>query len=394
MNDLSSLLRRHGKQLLLALVGAIAPLSVHAHVKWFSSIVDTRVSPLTPLEVISSPLFMGIGLMAAAVLFVVAHIDGRISHRSNSPMRLAVLLEQLVGEFISPILRVGVAVYFAAAVLYFRDSPIILTPELKTTAIWVPVLQVTIAVTALSRHTVLTTALGIVLLYAYGVNTYGWFHMLDYPVFIGIAAFLGVDSAHGMDKRALMLTVLRVTTGFTLLWAGVEKWLYPEWSYDLLEHDLRVLLIGFTPEFVVLGAGFVEFCLAFVLIFGRLASQIASGAFLVLMILAIPLAGVVDMIGHLPFILALFILATTRNSVGLHPQSPNGRWHALSHADFFVVSVWGSIGAYYVSHELAYSGSRPIDWTMALLASCLATLLISRILQTAPRSLSSLWGKT
>ncbi len=201
---------------------------------------------------------------------------------------------------------------------------------------------------------------------------------------------LGLGSVHGIDKRDLMLTILRVTTGFTLLWAGVEKWLYPEWAYELLEHDLHVILMGFSPEFVVLGAGFVEFCLAFVLMFGRLASQVASAVFLALMILAIPLAGMIDLIGHLPFIVVLFILAATRNTVMHEPQIPSSRLDAVSHAFSFAVSVLGSIGAYYISHELSYIDSRPIDWTMTLLASCLVALLMSRILETAPRALGPL----
>jgi len=394
MNHPLSLVCRRSKRVVLGFAGTIAPLSAHAHVKWFSTIADTRASPLTPLEAISSPLFIRVSLVAAVVMLVVALIDGRISHRSNQLIRLSALLEGRVEDFISPLLRVGVAVYFVAGVLYFHDLPIILTPELKTTAIWVPMLQLAIAATALFRRTVLMAALGIVGLYVYAVSTYGWFHMLDYPVFIGIAICLAMGSVRGVDKRDLMLTILRVTTGFTLLWAGVEKWLYPEWAYQLLEHDLHVILMGFSPEFVVLGAGFVEFCLAFVLMSGRFASQVASAVFLTMMILAIPLAGTIDLIGHLPFIVVLLILATTRNSVVHDRQMPVSRMDAISHAFSFGVTILGSIGAYYISHEFAYTGSRPINWTMTLLASCLVALLMSRILETAPRSLTTLRSKS
>nr|MBA2409700.1 hypothetical protein [Gammaproteobacteria bacterium] len=187
MNHPLSLVCRRGKRFVLGFAGAIAPLSAHAHVKWFSTIADTRASPLTPLEAISSPLFIRVSLIAAVVMLAVALIDGRVSRRTNPLMHLATLLDRRVDDFISPLLRFGVAIYFVAGVWYFHDSPIILTPELKTTAIWVPMLQLAILVTVLFRRTVVMAALGIVVLYAYAVNNYGWFHMLDYPVFIGIA---------------------------------------------------------------------------------------------------------------------------------------------------------------------------------------------------------------
>jgi hypothetical protein len=394
MSVLSNSIRRYGKKLPLFFVWAMTPLSAQAHVKWFSTVSDTRASPLTPLEVISSPLFIRVSLLAAAVILAVALVDGLVSQRANYLFRLAASFEQRVNGVISPLLRFGVAIYFAVGVLYFRDSPIILTPELKTTAVWVPVLQLAIAAAALSRRTVMMAGLGIVLLYAYAVSTYGWFHMLDYPVFIGIAVCLAMGADYRMDQRDFMLSILRVTTGFTLLWAGVEKWLYPAWCYDLLEHDLHAILMGFSPEFFVLAAGFVEFCLAFVLMSGRLASQVASAVLLTMMILAVPLAGTIDLIGHLPFILVLAILAATRNAVSHDPKTASSRLDAISHAFSFGVSVLGSIGAYYISHELAYTASRRIDWTMALLASCLVALLMSRIVETAPRSLSTLRSRS
>ena len=51
----------------------------------------------------------------------------------------------------------------------------------------------------------------------------------------------------------------------TLMWASVEKWAYPEWSFPLFA-DHPAMSLGFTPEFFMRSAGSVEFALAFALI--------------------------------------------------------------------------------------------------------------------------------
>lgn len=269
--------------------------------------------------------------------------------------------------------------YFAAAVLYFYGSPIILTPEIKTTAVWVPVLQLAIAATLLFRRTVALGASGIVVLYVYATSVYGWFHMLDYPIFLGMAAFLISESIYGSEKRALMLTILRVTTGVTFLWGGLEKWLYPAWTDDILEHHLRVVMMGLSPDFFTLSAGFVEVCLSYVMIFGRLASQVAAAVFFMLVVLAVQLVGSLDLVGHIPFMVALFILATTRNKVRYEPQVPHEPRDALRQTARFVVTVSGAIWIYYLCHELAYGDLYPMDWITTLFAILFVLLVISRI---------------
>jgi hypothetical protein len=52
--------------------------------------------------------------------------------------------------------------------------------------------------------------------------------------------------------------VLYALMGLTLLWASVEKWGYPQWTYPLLERDPS-LLMGLKPYPYMVLAGFVEF---------------------------------------------------------------------------------------------------------------------------------------
>jgi hypothetical protein len=190
----------------------------------------------------------------------------------------------------------------------------------------------------------------------------------------------------GSRGRLAGLAVLRVTVGFSLLWCGVEKWLYPDWTLELLRSDLHVLLnTGLSPTLIVMGAGFVEFGLAFLLIFGRLASQAAAAVLLSVMLAAIPVVGMLDLIGHLPILVVLIILAVTRNPIAR--RAPDCRTQRSSDrivAMTFLVSVPGTIAAYYLGHEMAYSAFARVNRTEALVAGMLLLLLLVHMARTAP----------
>ena len=376
-------------KLVLLLVGLSAALPASAHVKWFSKTANCMTAPITTLEIIALPLFWFIGAAAVAAMFATASVDLRWSQGNHLATRWAARLNDNAARFIAPLLRLGTAVYFLCVVFYFSASPIILTAELKTSAPWVPVVQLAIAATVLWRRGALLSALGIVVLYAYSASQYGLFHMLDYPFFLGLAAFLGLDAAFGRKLHAPALGILRVAVGVSLIWCGVEKWLYPGWTFELLQTDLKVLLTtGFSPDLIIMGAGFVEFCLAFLLIFGRFSSQVAAAVLLAVMISAIPVVGVIDLIGHLPILVVLVVLATTRNPLaGGAPESVES-WSAQQLALTFTVAVPGFIGAYYLSHEIAYGAIGKMHWTEIGIAALLVTVLAMRIAHTARDSLA------
>jgi hypothetical protein len=372
-------------KLVWVMAGMAVSFAAHAHVKWFSLMANCANTPVTTLEVFSSPLFAGLAIAASAIMFAVVAIDRRLSRDGGPALRCAARLDDEATPLIAPLLRIGVAVYFLSIVIYFHGSPIILTVELKTDAAWVPALQLAIAAAVLVRRGGLLAAAGIVFLFAYSVRRYGAFHMLDYPFFLGLAAFLSIDAVCGRRKQPQGLGILRLTVGVSLLWCGVEKWLYPGWTYELLVSDLRVLLeTGLSPALIVMGAGFVEFCLAFILIFGRLASQIAAAVLVLVMTAAIPVVGVIDLIGHLPILLTLVILAGTRNPIGRGMPEPAKRWSSLDPDVSFVVSVPGFVGAYYLMHEAAYGALGRLGWLEALVAGALLALLTLQIVRTAP----------
>ena len=376
----------------MLIAGIVVSLPAQAHVKWFSMTADSASTPITTLDMVTSPLFVGLTVAAFLTMIAVAAIDGRISRGDNPVLRSATWLDHEATKLIAPFLRLGVAIYFVSIAFYFYGSPIILTVELKTSATWVPVLQLAIAATVLARRTAILAALGIIVLFVYSVSSYGVFHMLDYPFFLGLAAFLSIDSLHGQKSQPQGLGILRVTVGASLLWCGVEKWLYPGWTNELLQSELRVLLAtGLNPELIVMGAGFVEFCLAFLLIFGRLASQIAAAVLLSVMISAVPIVGTLDLIGHLPILVVLIIFVATRNPIGRIASEPGKRWNDLDAAFSFIVSVPGFIAAYYLSHEILYGALANVNRTEGLVAGVLLALLLVRIVQTAPGTFSQVY---
>jgi len=380
------------KKLLLLLAGVLTSLQASAHVKWFSMMADCASAPVTTLNLISSPLFAALAVAAFAAMFGVAAIDMRISQGDNILARTAARVDLEAADLFAPLLRIGVAIYFVCVVVYFWGSPIILTVDLKTNATWVPMLQLAIAATILRRRTAILAAVGLVVLFAYAVSVYGMFHMLDYPFFLGLAAFLVADSIYGRKARSAGLAVLRITVGLSLLWCGVEKWLYPDWTIELLQTDLRVLLkTGLEPTFIVMSAGFVEFCLAFVLMFGRLASQIAAVTLLSVMISAVPVVGILDLIGHLPLLVVLVILAASRNAIGRIAVESAKRRSDVKATVSFIVSVPGFIAAYYLGHEMAYGSLDKLNWTEGLLAGALLVLLVVEVVRTAPETFRHLY---
>lgn len=88
----------------------------------------------------------------------------------------------------------------------------------------------------------------------------------------------------------------------SLMWAAIEKWAYPQWTYPLLEARPYLTLGIPAGDFMVV-AGFVEFALAFYILTGL--SLIFVSAILDF--------GKLDAIGHLPTIACL---------AGQRPRTP------------------------------------------------------------------------
>lgn len=367
---------------LMAASTALATGPAAAHVKWFSRDADCTMPPLSPLQVVSASHFLLLGAISLMVMVVATLIDTRLSRSGSPSLAWSDALDARCVSWLPRLLRLSLAAFFCIAVLYFGASPVFLTPELHTQGSWVPVLQLAIAATLLWRPSAWLGALGIGVLYGAAVASHGWFHLLDYPVFLAAAAFVAIDSLGRGRYNDLSLALLRVGAGVTLMWAGAEKWLYPWWSDDVLNNQLRAARGDFSSAFFMAAAGWVEFCAAYALVFGRLGTQVAAWVLLVPFLAAIPVFGELDAIGHAPIVVVLVMLGLTRTRLPAAAQGVPGSAGALRRGVTCTLAALACVGFYWGLQALAHRRLDGVEAGLPAVAVLLATPLL---LWWAPR---------
>ena len=155
-----------------------------------------------------------------------------------------------------------------------------------------------------SRLTMPLSAIGIFALFDIALWKYGSFHLADYPIFLGVAAYVALTGGQTKFFGARPIDVVRWTAGVTLMWASVEKWAYPEWSFPLfIEHPN--LTLGFSQEFFMQAAGAVEFALAFALMWTPLVRRVAAIVLAGMFVSAVLEFGKIDLIGHTLIVVVL-----------------------------------------------------------------------------------------
>ena len=346
----------------LAAVSLLLPAPAWAHVKWFAP-YDVAEPP-TPVEGLLAPRFLLVFAGFALLVFGGFLLD-RLASRSG----WSIVALQRREELEERLMRAGTGAFFMAL---FTAGGAILTPELKTGAEWPAWLQLGIAASMLSARSCVLGAAGILALYGYGVAQYGVFHLTDYPIFLGLAAYLALTSCASERLRALRMPVLYVSLCVSLMWGAVEKWAYPHWTFPLLEAR-PYLTLGLAPEDFMVVAGFVEFAFAFHILTGlgllRLGIAGLGGIFL----LAILDFGKLDAIGHLPIIVSMAAML-------LHgPTALHRRLHDIRHGVFaearraglsFAAAVCLFFGAYYGLQHVEYGGAgTPKHAALAALAA-------------------------
>ena len=313
------------------------PVAAQAHVKWFAA-YDLTAPPRSPTAIWSSD-FSQLALLALFLLWAASRIEMTGFGRS---VTLGIdLLTEPFRLRTDALLRAGLAVFFVAL---WTHGNIILTPELVTDQTWVEWLQAAIAAGLLWRPGILFSGLGIFWLFGYGIACFGWFHMMDYPIFLGFAGYCVVQGTHNGRAGMLTLDLVRWSVAITLMWASVEKWGYPEWTFPLL--DLHPdLSMGFGHPFFMTAAGMVEFGFAFALIWTPLVRRISAAILGVSFISAIFEFGKIDAIGHLPIIAALMVVV-------IEPGLTN-RWARPARLPAcFGLALAGFVVAYCAAHMM------------------------------------------
>lgn len=334
---------------------ALLPALAAAHVKWFVD-YDLSTPPRPALSVVSGYYFLRFGLLLFPLIFAVALVDRYLTRRECVLHRRATTVTRHLSPYFPVALRFGVSAFFTTVFVYgWLGNAMILTPELHTHRAWIYWLQLAIAVFALSRVSAPFAGLGIVVLYGCGIAEYGVYHMLDYPIFLGVAAYLIVASSYGQSRRDLAEGVMRVAAGITLLWASIEKFAFPEWSFILLAQRPGMTL-GFNPEFYMVTAGFVEFLAAYLLITGMLSARFAAFTLLAMFVTAIVPFGTIDAVGHSVIIVVLLLLTLADNGVAKHLEVGDRiTMTAAVHTFAFFGTLLAFVALYYAGYYMSYS---------------------------------------
>jgi hypothetical protein len=290
----------------MASAAVFAPGEALAHVKWFVEF-DNAKAPL-PISEVLTRTFITFFIASVAVTYLF-FVGDRYAYKKGYLVALDERLRSFDALSIH-VMRGSAAVFFLSlfAFHFFTGTSFFLTPELKTASPFVPWIHLAIGLCALSRHTAPIVGVGILGLYGASVHEYGLYHLIDYLIFLGIAYFFLVTTIEKGRWKKSGFVVLYALMGLTLLWASVEKWGYPQWTYPLLARDPS-LLMGMDPYPYMVLAGFVEFDVIFLLLgAASIVTRVIALALETIFVLAIFKFGLIDAVGHLMIIAILFVL--------------------------------------------------------------------------------------
>lgn len=185
------------------------PVGVAAHVKWFAD-YDLLEPPRQLPQIVSGEYFLAFCLFVAPIVFAVTVIDQSMVVRRCPLYRHSIQLADRVQPSVPMALRLATCIFFltAATAGAISDQVFILTPELETRHALVAVIQLAIALLALRSHTAYLSGLGIVVLYVIAVTEFGIYYILDYPIFVGVAAYLYFSLIDAIGHFVIIVVLL------------------------------------------------------------------------------------------------------------------------------------------------------------------------------------------
>ena len=340
---------------------ALTSAGAAAHVKWFCTIVDVRETPKA-LAAVASPVFLAAFSLFVVLVFLGFLVDGVAGRRwpllAACGTRFDAVEERLV--------RIVIGGFFlllwdkGAVVPWEHGTRALLTPELDVVRPWIGTVQVVVALAVTTRFTCVLAALGILVLYADGIWQFGLFHMVDYVFFPGIAGYLALSAWATPAAVRLRMPMLSGGLAFGLMWTAVEKFLYPQWTLQLVAIHPEIAF-GFGPRFVVVMAGFVEFTLAYFIMTGRGLVRFGAAGYALIFLGAIPTFGHLDSVGHIPIVGILIAVCLH----GCSPLQQVMRVHGMGRlrnagaiAGVYVATLGAFFAMYYGLHAAEY-GTAP-----------------------------------
>ncbi|HEX8246559.1 MAG TPA: hypothetical protein VF599_00115 [Pyrinomonadaceae bacterium] len=286
---------------------AICAATAQAHVKWFADYDVTK--PPLPIGQVLDATFVKMFLVSVGACYLFFLADRYIyeeGYLAGIDRKL-----KLFDNLANYIMRAASGIFFFALFLWWLldfGSSFYLTPELKTTAGYVPWIHLVMALCVISRYTAPLAGIGIFFLYIFAAIDYGLFHVLDYMIFLGIGYYLTVSGTSRKNWLKSGLVVLFACTGLTLIWAAVEKFAYADWTNPVFEKSPHMLM-GMSPQTFMKLSGFMEFFITFILLGAvSVVGRLVSLGFMSIFVLAVFEFGMVDAIGHLMIVAILFVL--------------------------------------------------------------------------------------
>ncbi len=318
--------------------------AAQAHVKWFCA-YDVAEQPRV-LEHVVNRDFIALAVLAISVLLV-----GCMIGQTELGEAISTALDRVTAPIRTNAgLLVRVTCGFFLVALWTMGG-IILTPELKTGSVLVSQLQLAMAASLVSRRTSVFAAVGVFALFALGLRDYGLFHLLDYPIFLGVASYLIVTCWRGGIPLPFQpVELLRWSASITLMWASVEKWAYPDWTMPLyLTHP--AMSMGYDFELFMRAAGIIEFTLAFALLGTPLVRRSAAFILTGMFTSAIAEFGKIDAIGHSVIIAVLLVLAADGSRSRLRVPA----WRSIAEpAVTYALALLAFLSLYYGVHALLF----------------------------------------
>ncbi len=334
-----------------------------AHVKWFCA-YDVAGSPNGLENVLCSDFEV---LTGFALLMLVFGCMVEVTPVGTAMLRALDRTTWLLRRGTEHVIRITAGAFFACLGSMLH---VLLTPELATGLHAVAWLQLAIAASMLSRRTLPFGAAGIVALFGLAVSEYGVFHMMDYPVFLGLAAYLACVGLRWTPAGVRPLDLLRWAAALTLMWASIEKWAYPDWTTPLFALHPQMNM-GFDIDFYMRAAGVVEFTLAFCLIWTPLVRRIAALILTGIFVAAIKEFGLVDAIGHSCIIAVLLVIAADDRRAGIRLPWTAWRpaaWVRIACAPAaYAAALALFLFGYYGAHATIYADqSGSAGWTVTV----------------------------
>jgi hypothetical protein len=272
-----------------------------SHVKWFAD-YNFADPPITIPELLTPTFFALAGLSVVTILLLILLEEW--ADRTQWVQKIDRWLESK-NEYAVLILRIGTG----ATLIWCWQAGTLLAPDLVVQSEWMLWAQFLIAGLFVFVPTLPLAGIGILALYAIGVSQFGFFHMLDYLLFLGVGYFFIANASKIPRIHLTALPALYSTLGFCLFWLGIEKMIYPGWSKILLDEH-PVLTLGFSHDFFILAAAFIEISLGF-MIMACLQQRLLALIITLVFFLTTLVFGRQEVVGHtlIHAVLLVFIIA-------------------------------------------------------------------------------------